>query len=276
MSLNRIINAEGQEEQVLEAVKDAGLIATSIKCGPCGGIAMKWSVYRKAKDGYAWRCGKCKASPSVKLESFFYQSHISFPNWMRFFDHWLRHEEATAEQLQVAANVEGEKTPLSMLAAARSMCDRVVFDDDASFPGGPGVPVAVIPTGSKCNGGHDLLLIWDGTNQNVIHRDNPIPIKANSTIFTDVPGFQPNSCVVHNYANCQLQNVGEIQEVACRWLRRKRGIACTRATGICGEYTYRRKYISPDDDPATYGDIFLRHLREIYAPLLANLQYTKN
>ena len=109
MCLNRIINAEGQEEEVLEAVKDAGLIATSMKCGPCGGRAMKWSVYKKTEDGYAWRCGKCKASPSIKLESFFYQSNICFPNWMPFFDHWLQHEEATAEQLQVAANVEGEQ-----------------------------------------------------------------------------------------------------------------------------------------------------------------------
>ena len=186
MAFQRIIAADGDKERVLAVAKGAGLIADSVNCAPCG-RAMKWTVDSKVKDGYRWRCGKCRRERTARELSFFQDSNVSIPYWIRAVNVWCQNERFTIDDVRAAAHV-ARSTAKSMVKAIREMCDRVVFEDTGMFVGGVGVPVVIVLSGAMCNARHPVLFLFDGTKLQLVHNQATLPIQDGSTVFSDVQG----------------------------------------------------------------------------------------
>ena len=267
MSINRIINAEGDKKLVIQEAMNAGLIARTASCGVCGNQMREPTRDPKVQDGWRWRC--CRIEKTIKVESFFKDSNVSFPKWMRFIVAWSRDQNYTIENLKNAAPV-GKTAAKSMLKCVRDMCDRSLYDEsDATFLGGNGASVVIVPTTVRCKSGHDILLFHDGAKCFLAHHQN-MPLKEGSSVFTDIVGLQlPNSCFCNSMANNTVVGYDQTLEDSARWLQGRRGIECGLASSTAAEYVFRRHHFTGNIDG--YADIFLHKLRAIYQPVLANV-----
>ena len=160
-------------------------------------------MYNKVKDGYRWRCGKCKRERSAREESFFKDSNVTLPNWIRLIEAWSIDENCTINQLCAAAQVT-ETTVKGMLKSICEMRNWAVFDDRDCNVGGVGVPVIILPIGAICKENHRLLLMVDGNAIQVVHNQAVLPVKNGLSVFSNVSGVQGqvlNAAAVHPEVN---------------------------------------------------------------------------
>ncbi len=265
--------AHVRQKEILQMAMDLGLIASSMRCPPCGNRAMKLSRTSKVKDMWRWRCTSCKKERSVRSEAFFKDANVGIPDWLRFIGEWSRNSHATIEQLRASTSVRvSDRTAGSMLKCTRDMSDRMAYEWPEEQLGGNGAAVAVFAIGEKCKAGHAIQLFVSDVAIHMVHNHVPMPIKPNSRIFTDFPAplQVPANCIVMGLNQCPI-DLGNKREEAAQWWRLHRGVACGNsvAHGIAGEYTIRSRYFAGAADMFT--DIFSGKLRQIYAPVFSAL-----
>ena len=84
-----------------------------------------------------------------------------------------------------------------------------------------------------------------------------------------------NAAAVHPEANSPfaVQDVQGEKNRAAQWFWARRGVECHSANGICGEYTFRRRYLTGNGIDRV--NEFLRRLAIIYDPILNNVRVWK-
>ena len=236
--------------EVWRLASESGLVSSKMTCQPNNkhgaGVQMEIKGTKKVKDAWRWRCSSCKSEKSIKSVSFFQDSNVILPDWIRFIQEWTRHERPSIDQLRNSTAVRiGECTAKSMVKCIREFCDRLVFEYPDEKLGGNGAPVAVVGVGVRCNLGHEILLYIGENSEHLVHNHNGLPIKEGSRIYTDLPALPaaaPNNCIVLGTVDCPIQGVEEKRYAAERWWRTHRGVMCVNAHGVVAEFTVRNRY----------------------------------
>jgi len=75
---------------ILEWLARRGLIRNSNDCNKCDDTSFSLNTYKQGVDGYRWACKCCKATKSVRDQSFFGKSHLSLSQVLRILYGWSK------------------------------------------------------------------------------------------------------------------------------------------------------------------------------------------
>lgn len=123
LNYDRLIGLLGDEvtsagkELTLKFLARHGLIANSHLCDKCR-IRQAALVKYNHVDGYRWRCNNCRyssgeeiaATNSVRMGSFFHNSHLSFRQILKIIYYWSEFPTASLEQVMKETDVAGQHT----------------------------------------------------------------------------------------------------------------------------------------------------------------------
>src|SRR5213082_4093946 len=83
-------------DSCIEWLATYGLLCNSRMCYRCrGNIPCLLSRRDRLVDGYIWRCPRCRADISIRLDSFFTKSHLSLITLLEFLYHWSEDNSQT-------------------------------------------------------------------------------------------------------------------------------------------------------------------------------------
>jgi len=105
------INELNEEMDCIRFMAKFGLIKNTMICSKCN-KAMGLVKNKRCVDGFMWLCsGNCKNSTSLRENSFFYKSHLSFNKMYRILYKWAKE----IKQKDIAYEIKTNKNVLHTL-----------------------------------------------------------------------------------------------------------------------------------------------------------------